>query len=119
MIGLAGRRSVLARTKALSSSAIPARATLAIAAQSPSLSSSRAFHATACNEEEKRRVWAGRVKTAWIDALNESREVAKGAKEGVKPPAVKPDVTPKKMSDSYYSAVCIFNYHRLRSPRPI
>ncbi|KAJ5231599.1 uncharacterized protein N7469_006187 [Penicillium citrinum] len=104
MIGIAGRRSVLARTKALTSSATPARATLATA-QSPSLSTSRKFHATACNGEEKRRVWAGRVKTPWIDALNESREVAKGAKKGVKPPAVKPDVTPKKMSDSYYSAV--------------
>ena len=119
MIGLAGRRSVLARTKALSSSATPARATLAIAAQSPSLSSSRAFHATACNEEEKRRVWAGRVKTAWIDALNESREVAKGVKEGVIPPVVKPDLTPKKMSDSYYSAVCIGHYDRLSSTHSI
>ena len=99
MIGIAGRRSVLARTKALTSSATPARATLATA-QSPSLSTSRKFHATACNGEEKRRVWAGRVKTPWIDALNESREVAKGSQKGVKPPAVKPDVTPKKMSDS-------------------
>lgn len=103
MFGLAGRRTTLVRSKSLLPTALPARA--AIAAQSPS--NSREFHATRCNEEEKRRVWAGRVKTAWIDALTESRKVAKGAKEGVPPPAVKPDLTPKKMSDSYYSAVSI------------
>lgn len=106
MFGLAGRRTAIAsRSKSLvSTTAQPtARAPAIIAAQSPI----REFHATPCNEEEKRRVWAGRVKTPWIDALNESREVARGVKEGAKPKIVKPDVTPKKMSDSYYSAVCI------------
>jgi hypothetical protein len=50
-----------------------------------------------------------RVKTAWIDALTASRENAKAAKDGSPvPPKVKPDLTPKKMSDSYYSAVCFF-----------
>jgi hypothetical protein len=49
-----------------------------------------------------------RVKTPWIEALTQSREAARESKAGV-PPAtpVKPDLTPKKMSDSYYSAVCI------------
>lgn len=51
-----------------------------------------------------------RVKTPWIDALTASREAAKASKDG-KPtePTVKPDLTPKKMSDSHYSAVCIEN----------
>jgi hypothetical protein len=49
-----------------------------------------------------------RVKTPWIEALTQSREAARESKAGVSPPTpVKPDLTPKKMSDSYYSAVCI------------
>jgi hypothetical protein len=48
-----------------------------------------------------------RVKTPWIDALTASREAAKTAKDGeTAAPSVKPDLTPKKMSDSHYSAVC-------------
>lgn len=47
-----------------------------------------------------------RVKTPWIDALTQSREAQKaGPQETAQ--SVKPDLTPKKMSDSYYSAVCI------------
>lgn len=49
-----------------------------------------------------------RVKTPWIEALTKSQEAARESKEGLPPPTpVKPDLTPKKMSDSYYSAVCI------------
>lgn len=49
-----------------------------------------------------------RVKTPWIEALTKSREAVRQSKEGVSPATpVKPDLTPKKMSDSYYSAVCI------------
>lgn len=49
-----------------------------------------------------------RVKTPWIDALTASREAARNSKAGVEaPPPVKPDLTPKKMSDSHYSAVCL------------
>lgn len=50
-----------------------------------------------------------RVKTPWIDALTKSREeAAQAGKESAQAaPSVKPDLTPKKMSDSYYSAVCI------------
>lgn len=53
-----------------------------------------------------------RVKTPWIDALNQSRENAQtaqgqasqaGQAEG---PRAQPDLTPKRMADSYYSAVC-------------
>lgn len=49
-----------------------------------------------------------RVKTPWIDALTKSREeAAKAGKEAAPAPSIKPDLTPKKMSDSYYRAVCI------------
>lgn len=45
-----------------------------------------------------------RVKTPWIEALTKQRE---GAQLGQtkQTQAAKPDLTPKKMSDSYYSAV--------------
>lgn len=44
-----------------------------------------------------------RVKTPWIDALTQMREAQKpGPHEDE---SIKRDVTPKKMSDSYYSAV--------------
>lgn len=46
-----------------------------------------------------------RVKTPWIDALTQNREA--GAQQ-TQTASVKPDQTPKKMSDSYYSAVCFF-----------
>lgn len=47
-----------------------------------------------------------RVKIPWIDALTKSREEAKtGGKSPEEIP--KPDLTPKRMSDSYYSAVSI------------
>lgn len=45
-----------------------------------------------------------RVKTPWIEALTKSREDAKSGK-GASAPVAKPDLTPKKMSDSHYSAV--------------
>lgn len=47
-----------------------------------------------------------RVKTPWIDALTQSREAEKNDPQQTRQ-TVKPDLTPKKMSDSYYSAVCI------------
>ena len=49
-----------------------------------------------------------RVKTPWVDALAKQREEARsGQKQGA--PSAKPDLTPKKMSDSHYSAVGIEN----------
>jgi hypothetical protein len=47
-----------------------------------------------------------RVKTPWIDALTQSREAAKAGSQENAAKAIKPDLTPKKMSDSAYSAVC-------------
>ncbi|KAL2002369.1 hypothetical protein VTN02DRAFT_76 [Thermoascus thermophilus] len=64
----------------------------------------RALHPSPQNAAS-RPAWMGmRVKTPWIDALTKSREEAKA---GGKSPAEipKPDLTPKKMSDSYYCAV--------------
>ncbi|RMJ26036.1 acyl-CoA thioester hydrolase [Aspergillus sp. HF37] len=49
-----------------------------------------------------------RVKTPWIDALTKQRsDAALGRTEEQQPEAesAKPDLTPKRMSDSYYSAV--------------
>lgn len=49
-----------------------------------------------------------RVKTPWIEALTQSRDAARNAEDGAQPTSsVKPDLTPKKMSDSYYSAVSL------------
>jgi acyl-coenzyme A thioesterase 9 len=46
-----------------------------------------------------------RVKTPWIDALTQSREAQKADAQQSGQQNIKPDLTPKKMSDSYYSAV--------------
>jgi acyl-coenzyme A thioesterase 9 len=46
-----------------------------------------------------------RVKTPWIEALNKSREQPQPGQEEA--PRAKPDLTPKRMADSYYSAVRI------------
>ena len=47
-----------------------------------------------------------RVKTPWIDALTQSREAQKADPQQSSRQNIMPDLTPKKMSDSYYSAVC-------------
>ncbi|KAL4819117.1 HotDog domain-containing protein [Aspergillus spinulosporus] len=44
-----------------------------------------------------------RVKTPWIEALNKSREPPQPGQEEA--PRAKPDLTPKRMTDSYYSAI--------------
>ena len=49
-----------------------------------------------------------RVKTPWIDALTQSREAEKAGPQVKAGQSVKRDISPKKMSDSYYSAVCTF-----------
>lgn len=46
-----------------------------------------------------------RVKTPWIDALTQIREAQKAEPQDKAAQSVKRDVSPKKMSDSYYSAV--------------
>ena len=48
-----------------------------------------------------------RVKTPWIDALTQAREAQKAGPQDNSAQSVKRDLSPKKMSDSYYSAVRI------------
>lgn len=105
MFGLAGKRAALARSKCLTASSLPARA--AAVTQSP-CTNTREFRATPTKEAFRPTWMPMRVKTPWIEALTRSRETERESKAGVPPPTpVKPDLTPKKMSDSYYSAVCI------------
>lgn len=49
-----------------------------------------------------------RVKTPWIDALKESRE-ARVSGNIPMPTTVKLDLTPKKIQESSYKAVCLLN----------
>ncbi|EKV19727.1 Acyl-CoA thioester hydrolase, putative [Penicillium digitatum] len=99
MFGLS-RRSVLARSKSLTT--LPARAP--VAAQ-PSCINIRDFHSTP-SQAESRHTWMPmRVKTPWIDALTQSREAEKAGPQVKAGQSVKRDISPKKMSDSYYSAI--------------
>ena len=107
MFGQAGKRAVLAQSKCLTPKALPARARAVAAAQSP-CTNTREFRLTPTKEGSRPTWMPMRVKTPWIEALTKSQEAARESKEGVPPPTpVNPDLTPKKMSDSYYSAVCI------------
>ena len=55
-----------------------------------------------------------RVKTPWIDALTQTREAEKAGPQEKAGQKVTPDVSPKKMSDSYYSAVRILFLYLVR-----
>lgn len=105
MFSITGRRAALKQPRCALTK--PARA---IAAQ-VSAASQRDFHATPKNAVTRPTWMPMRVKTPWIDALTASREAARNAKEGgPAPKLVKPDLTPKRMSDSYYSAVCMDSF---------
>lgn len=78
----------------------------------------RCFHASP-SRSVFRAAWMPmrhmRVKTPWVDALAQSREqqaASDGAKsDGTEETPAKPDLTPKRMSDSYFSGVrnfCFF-----------
>ena len=100
MLGATGRRTALKGTKYLVLSTLPARA--AVAVQSPS--TARDFHGTPAPAAEFRPTWMPmRVKTPWIEALTRSREAK--PQEGAPTSRAKLDLTPRKMSDTYYSAV--------------
>lgn len=65
----------------------------------------RAFNSTP-RKAAFRPTWMPmRVKTPWIDALTQSREARHEADSKPASPSVEPDLIPKKMSDSHYSAV--------------
>lgn len=106
MFGLSTRRSAATRSKCLSN----APTSLCSSVRSPahrSLLSVRDFHPSQHNAAFRPTWMPMRVKTPWIDALTKSRETAKSG-QGAAAPSAKPDLTPKKMSDSYYSAVGAF-----------
>ncbi|KAE8340303.1 hypothetical protein BDV24DRAFT_134121 [Aspergillus arachidicola] len=104
MLGLTTRRSAATRSKCLTSatnSILRARA-----AERPSqlCLASKDFHTSQPNAASRPTWMPMRVKTPWIEALTKSREDAKSGK-GASAPVAKPDLTPKKMSDSHYSAI--------------
>ncbi|KAF7589141.1 hypothetical protein BBP40_004711 [Aspergillus hancockii] len=65
---------------------------------------SKEFHTSQPNAAFRPTWMPMRVKTPWIEALSKSREDVKAGK-GASAPVAKPDVTPRKMSDTFYSAV--------------
>ncbi|CAG7984911.1 unnamed protein product [Penicillium olsonii] len=90
-----------ARQRSLSS-ALPART--AIAAQRSCINV-QDFHSTP-NQAASRATWMPmRVKTPWIDALSQRREAEKIDPRQKGQQTIKRDLTPKRMSDSFYSAV--------------
>ena len=102
MFGLSTRRSAVARSKCLANIT-----STNISVRSPaqrSLLSARDFHPSQPHATFRPSWMPMRVKTPWIDALTRSREAAQPG-QGAPAPSAKPDLTPKKMSDSYYSAV--------------
>jgi acyl-coenzyme A thioesterase 9 len=76
-----------------------------VAAQ-PACANIQEFHSTSAQAASRPTWMPMRVKTPWIDALTQSREAAKAGSQGNAAKVIKPDLTPKKMSDSAYSAVC-------------
>ena len=62
-----------------------------------------------------------RVRTPWIEALRHSRD-AETQESEVPPEPVKPDLTPKRMSDSHFKCVRLYEcplfltYHDLDTP---
>lgn len=67
----------------------------------------RHFHRTPANDFYKALWQSMRVKVPWVDALAQSRQQAGQATiEDGEP--VKPDLTPRRMSDSYFAAVSLF-----------
>lgn len=98
----------LSRKSAFTSSRCIASGLRATSAKQTAQLVSRDFHSTQLNAAFQPTWMPMRVKTPWVDALAKQREEARsGQKEGA--PSAKPDLTPKKMSDSYYSAVGIQN----------
>lgn len=68
----------------------------------------RCFHATPIRSTDgvSEALTEMRVRTPWIEALRKSRKTGSQSAAVATDP-VKPDLTPKKMSDSYFKFVCI------------
>ncbi|KAF7712653.1 Acyl-coenzyme A thioesterase 9, mitochondrial [Penicillium ucsense] len=106
MSSLAGKRSFLAaRSRSLARAPVPSRTVTAAAGRSPNVNT-RDFRTAAAHAAPRETWMPMRVKTPWIEALSQRRDSARASEDGTQPaPSVKPDLTPKKMSDSYYSAI--------------
>ncbi|KAL2833389.1 HotDog domain-containing protein [Aspergillus cavernicola] len=104
MFSLSTRRSVATRSRCCTSAG-PKTAVLRTRTESPSysLTSWREFQSSRSNAAFKPTWMPMRVKTPWIEALNKSRETERSGQ--AEAPRAKLDLTPKKMSDSYYSAI--------------
>lgn len=99
MQALARRRGALARPDCRASKALLPGATQA------SFTATRDIHATPARAGSRQEWKTMRVKTPWIEALTKSREAPAPSGDGAT--QNKPDIKPKRMSDSYYSAVCV------------
>lgn len=98
MLGI-GRRTALAGSRRAASTPC----TRAVKQFQPLLS--RDFHLTQTNAASRPTWLPMRVKTPWIDALTKAREDAADSKGKAPMEHPKPDLTPRRMSDSYYCAV--------------
>ncbi|VUC36434.1 unnamed protein product [Clonostachys rosea] len=71
-----------------------------------SCTGAKKFHMTSKRPGTRNAWMPMRVKTPWIEALTQSQETSRKLEYGLQTiQPVKPDLTPKKMSDSYYSAI--------------
>ncbi|KAL4878559.1 HotDog domain-containing protein [Aspergillus karnatakaensis] len=103
MFSITTRQSVARRSTSLSRTSTKAVLRSRTETPSQSLIPTRDFQSSPTNAAFRPTWMPMRVKTPWIDALNKSREKApEGTTEAPRP---KPDLTPKRMSDSYYSAI--------------
>ncbi|KAE8150158.1 HotDog domain-containing protein [Aspergillus avenaceus] len=104
MLGLTTRRSNMVRSKCLTSGSCHVLRTKAAERSSQPYLMYKNFHSTEPTADSRPTWMPMRVKTPWIEALTKSREDANLSK-GVPESVAEPDLTPKKMSDSYYSAI--------------
>ncbi|KAH8428755.1 putative acyl-CoA thioester hydrolase [Aspergillus melleus] len=101
MLGLT-RRSAVTPAKCLASARTATVSRSRVT--SPSWIAAKDFHSSQ-SQAAFRPTWMPmRVKTPWVEALTKSRENAQSG-QASSTPLAKPDLTPKKMSDSFYSAI--------------
>lgn len=96
-----GRRTALASSRR----AVSTPCTRASKQFQPLLS--RDFHPAQANAASRPTWLPMRVKTPWIDALTKAREDAANSQGKAPAEHSGPDLTPRRMSDSYYCAVSV------------
>ncbi|KAL2867904.1 putative acyl-CoA thioester hydrolase [Aspergillus lucknowensis] len=104
MFSSSTRLSVATRSRCLTSATTNTAGLRARAeSPSPSLIAWREFQSSRSNAAFRPTWMPMRVKTPWIEALTKSREAWQSGQPDT--PHPKPDLTPKRMSDSFYSAI--------------